>query len=126
MGLSYDQLAALAGNRQRTDRPCPICGPDRRTSANQQRAVMRVWRLDGGFCTYHCARCGASGYTRDPFAAPVLLGERDEKQAKPPPRNRKLKSPRAVAARRFAYDLMRRAAPRAFYDEAIHFASEGR
>ena len=72
MGLSYDQLAALAGNRQRTDRPCPICGPERRSPANRVRKVVRVWRLESGFCTYHCARCGASGYTRDTFAAAAL------------------------------------------------------
>jgi hypothetical protein len=51
------------------DIACPECGPERRSLANRVRKVMRVWRLESGFGTYHCARCGASGYTRDPFAA---------------------------------------------------------
>ena len=54
------------------DIACPECGPERRSPANRVRKVVRVWRLESGFCTYHCARCGASGYTRDTFAAAAL------------------------------------------------------
>jgi hypothetical protein len=50
------------------DVPCPICGPERRSTANQRRKVLRVWRTDGGFAGYCCARCGASGYARDDSA----------------------------------------------------------
>ena len=51
------------------DIACPRCGPARRRPVNRRRKVMRVWRLDLGFATYHCARCGESGYTGDPTAA---------------------------------------------------------
>lgn len=51
------------------DIACPHCGPARRSLINRHRKVMRVWRLDLGFATYHCARCGESGYTGDRTAA---------------------------------------------------------
>jgi hypothetical protein len=47
------------------DVPCPHCGPERRSPVNRRRRVMRVWRLDPGFASYHCARCDLSGHTRD-------------------------------------------------------------
>jgi hypothetical protein len=31
----------------------------------QRRHVLRVWRIDPGFASYCCARCGACGYVRD-------------------------------------------------------------
>jgi Toprim domain len=52
------------------DIPCPLCGPARRSPVNRRRKVMRVFRPDLGFATYHCARCGESGYTSDRTAAP--------------------------------------------------------
>jgi hypothetical protein len=45
--------------------PCPLCGPERRSSANRRRKVLRIWRLEVGFATFHCARCGESGHVRD-------------------------------------------------------------
>jgi hypothetical protein len=51
------------------DIACPHCGPARRSPVNRRRKVMRVWRLSLGFATYHCARCGDSGYTGDRTAA---------------------------------------------------------
>jgi hypothetical protein len=51
------------------DIACPACGPSRRSPANRRRKVLRVWRLESGFVSYHCARCDASGCARDPFAA---------------------------------------------------------
>jgi hypothetical protein len=53
------------------DVSCPFCGPERRSPANQRRRVMRVWRLDPAFATFHCARCGESGHVRDSSAARV-------------------------------------------------------
>src|SRR5207248_7749996 len=41
------------------------CGPERRSHANRRRRVLRIWRLDEGFATYNCARCGESGHTRN-------------------------------------------------------------
>lgn len=47
------------------DVPCPLCGPSRRAPGNRRRPVLRVWRIERGFASFHCARCGESGYTRD-------------------------------------------------------------
>jgi hypothetical protein len=44
---------------------CPLCGPSRRAEANRRRPVMRVWRLDPSYATFHCCRCGESGSARD-------------------------------------------------------------
>jgi hypothetical protein len=30
--------------------------------------VLRVWRVEPGFATFHCARCGEAGYVRDRHA----------------------------------------------------------
>lgn len=50
------------------DVSCPLCGPDRRSAANQKRRVLRIWD-DGAFVTYKCARCDASGWATDSRAA---------------------------------------------------------
>jgi hypothetical protein len=46
------------------DTACPQCGPERRRPINQRKSVLRIWRLDPNFASYHCARCGMSGHTR--------------------------------------------------------------
>jgi hypothetical protein len=53
-----------------TDVACPWCGPEKRSSVNQRRKVLRIWRIDDGFATFHCARCGESGHTREQSTAP--------------------------------------------------------
>src|SRR4051794_9723492 len=59
----------LTGGRVGThDVSCPLCGPTRRSPINQRRRVLRVWRLESGFATFACARCGTQGHTRDPHA----------------------------------------------------------
>jgi hypothetical protein len=58
------------------DIACVFCGPQRRSGTNQHRKVLRVWRIDPHFATYHCARCCESGYVRDSDAVrpdPVAL-----------------------------------------------------
>jgi hypothetical protein len=50
------------GDLGKHDVPCPLCGPMRRSPVNRRRKVMRIWFLSPGFATYHCARCGESGY----------------------------------------------------------------
>ena len=57
------------------DLPCPDCGPERRSVANQRRKVLRVWRSADDFVTWCCARCGTTGHSfggrkrpRDPIA----------------------------------------------------------
>ena len=59
-------VSQLAGNRFGVfDLACPQCGPERRRTANQRKRVLRVWRLDQNFASYHCARCGLEGFARD-------------------------------------------------------------
>ncbi|HZR74555.1 DUF7146 domain-containing protein [Bradyrhizobium sp.] len=75
--LGLDLIDAITNGRiGRHDTPCPLCGPTKRAAVNQRRKVMRVWRLDPGFASYHCARCGEKGFARDRFAPapdPVAL-----------------------------------------------------
>ena len=76
--LTSHILDQLTGGEIGTlDVPCPRCGPDRRHPLNRRRKVMRVWRHDPGFASYHCVRCGASGYARQDSAVrpvdPVVL-----------------------------------------------------
>jgi hypothetical protein len=47
------------------DGPCPLCGPTKRKLASQRKKVLRVWRLEPDFATFHCARCGEHGFVRD-------------------------------------------------------------
>jgi hypothetical protein len=62
--ISFDQLRELSrdGRSGVTDAPCPICGPDRRSSTNQRRKTLRLWCDDPNFISYHCARCGERGW----------------------------------------------------------------
>jgi len=57
-----DRLAPRIGV---VDGPCPLCGPERRLPANRRRKVLRIWRLEPGFATFHCARCGERGHVHD-------------------------------------------------------------
>src|SRR6266481_864619 len=50
------------------DVPCPLCGPFK-SPHGQRRKVMRVWRVEPSFATFHCERCGESGYVRDQHAS---------------------------------------------------------
>ncbi|MEH2570264.1 toprim domain-containing protein [Bradyrhizobium sp. AZCC 2289] len=52
------------------DAPCPLCGPTKRARVNQRRKVLRIWRLNEGFASYHCARCGEKGTSRSRSAFP--------------------------------------------------------
>ena len=54
------------------DVACPLCGPERRKPINRRRKVLRVWRLEQGFMTYHCARCGARGHVRNDCSRPQI------------------------------------------------------
>jgi len=63
--LPLDVLEQAIGGKTGTfDVPCPLCGPDRSHPAKRRRKVMRVWRHAPGFASYHCVRCGESGYAR--------------------------------------------------------------
>jgi len=77
----------LTGGRLGTyDLPCPLCGPYKRAPKNQQRRVLRVYRIEPNFAGYHCARCGEKGATLD--------------RNGPPPDPIKLERARAEAAER--------------------------
>jgi hypothetical protein len=61
--LSFDQVRDLtAGKFGAVDAPCPLCGPQRHSSANQRRKTLRLWCTDPNFISYHCARCGEQGW----------------------------------------------------------------
>jgi transposase-like protein len=47
------------------DTACPFCGPTKRKLASQRKKVLRIWRLEPIFATFHCARCGKHGFVRD-------------------------------------------------------------
>jgi hypothetical protein len=66
---TIDRLAPDTGV---IDVACPICGPERRSPINRRRKVLRVWRLESSFATYHCARCGARGHVRDDYSRPQI------------------------------------------------------
>jgi hypothetical protein len=53
------------------DVACPLCGPDRRSSFNQRRKVLRVWYESPGFIGYACARCGEKGHARERGASTI-------------------------------------------------------
>jgi hypothetical protein len=64
--LSLAVVDALTGGGVgQFDVACPKCGPSRLSSANQRRPVLRIWRLEPSFATYHCARCELNGFTHD-------------------------------------------------------------
>ena len=69
--LDLDDIRALTdGSFGVIDVACPSCGPSRRSAANRNRKVLRIWD-DGEFATYLCARCGIRGWAADHCAAPV-------------------------------------------------------
>jgi hypothetical protein len=67
--FELQEIECLTGGKLGTfDVPCPVCGPERRSPHNRRRKVLRIWREAEGFATWHCARCGTHGHTRDPYA----------------------------------------------------------
>src|SRR5262249_6653700 len=79
-------LVALTGGRPRSDVACPQCGPaPGRTATNRKRRVLRIWHPEPGFVTFHCERCGISGYAidggREPVSRAVLEDRRRKAEA---------------------------------------------
>ncbi len=67
-GLDLDTIDRLTGGRLGThDLACPLCGPYH-SMHGQRRKVLRVWRIEPGFATFCCARCGETGYVHDRHA----------------------------------------------------------
>jgi Toprim domain len=64
--ITLAEIDALSGRRRGAfDVPCPLCAPHRRSARNRRKPVLRIWRTEAGFATYHCARCGEQGFARD-------------------------------------------------------------
>jgi hypothetical protein len=64
--ISFSDIATLtAGKLGRHDVACPICGPSKRSPANQRRRVLRIWHVEPNFATFSCARCEVYGYAHD-------------------------------------------------------------
>ena len=64
--ITLAEIDALTGRRLGAfDVPCPLCGPLRRSARNRRKPVLRIWRTEPGFATFHCARCGEQGFARD-------------------------------------------------------------
>jgi hypothetical protein len=61
--IIIDALALAGGRFGKLDVACPLCGPHCKSPINRKRKVLRVWRHEADFATYHCARCGEDGYT---------------------------------------------------------------
>jgi len=79
--LSFDELAALLGNRELADVPCPACSAQRQPN-HRRLPVMRLWRVDQGMLSYYCAHCEASGYVRnDEDARPASRAVDKRRQA---------------------------------------------
>jgi hypothetical protein len=69
--IGLDAIEQLTGRRLGTfDVPCPLCGPFKRTTRGQRKPVLRVWRAEEGFATFHCARCDESGFVHDRDGVP--------------------------------------------------------
>lgn len=81
--LNAAQLLELSGRQSITDIACPHCGPNRRAAHNQIRKVMRVWNDGNGFLTYHCERCGESGWAIDQHSGSTDRPRRQTAPIKP-------------------------------------------
>ncbi len=73
-GLDLNTVDALTGGKLDVhDVPCPLCGPSKSNASSRRKPVLRIWRNEPAFATYHCARCGEKGYVRDGTARPLDL-----------------------------------------------------
>jgi hypothetical protein len=69
-GLDLREIDELTASKLGvSDVACPYCGPERRSPTNRRRKVLRVWRFDPNFASFHCVRCGQHGHARDGSAS---------------------------------------------------------
>jgi hypothetical protein len=77
-GLDLTVIERLTGGKLGThDVVCPLCAPYH-SAQGQRRKVFRVWRVEPGFATFCCARCGEKGYVHARHASvpdPAKLAE---------------------------------------------------
>jgi hypothetical protein len=91
--ISFEQARQLTGGKfGAVDAACPLCGPQRQSTANQRRKTLRLWCTDPEFITFHCARCEERGWTSatgatvlSPRSAPAIAADiqrRDQDEAR--------------------------------------------
>src|SRR5258707_8015050 len=98
-GLDLNIIDRLTNGRLGTqDVPCPLCGPFK-SPHGQRRKVMRVWRVEPGFATYHCERCGEDGYVLDRHAPAPDAVRLAKARAEAAERDRAHKADRLAKAR---------------------------
>jgi Toprim domain len=98
--IGLDDLDKLTGGRLGThDVPCPECGPFRRTTRGQRKPVLRVWRVEEDFATFHCARCDESGFAHDRNGVPPDPEKIAAARTRTAERDRALKAERLSLAR---------------------------
>jgi hypothetical protein len=99
--IDFATLARLTGSRLgKTDAPCPLCGPDRRSPANRSRPVLAIWRHEPNFATYYCARCGESGWAREDGGRTIERAELTKLRAAASERDTLCEAKRIAAAGR--------------------------
>ena len=99
MTIGLDTIDQLTGRRLGTfDVPCPECGPFKRMSRNQRKRVLRIWRSEPGYATFHCARCSEHGFARDRNSAPPDPVKVAKARAAATERDRVIKAERAQPA----------------------------
>ena len=81
------------------DTACPQCGPERRKPINQRKPVLRIWRIDQNFASYHCARCGMKGHARNGSSARLDPAAISRARAEATERERNTKAERLSKAR---------------------------
>jgi hypothetical protein len=100
MTIGLNTIDQLTRRRLGTfDVPCPLCGSYKRTTRGQRKPVLRVWRSEEGFASFHCARCGESGYAHDRKHAPTDREKLAKARAEADARARTLKAERLKKAR---------------------------
>ncbi|MFZ1106768.1 MAG: toprim domain-containing protein [Rhodomicrobium sp.] len=77
--LSFDDVISAIGNKfGKLDAVCPLCSASRSTAEKRKRKVLRVWREEEDFLTYHCVHCGEKGWLCKDGDAALLNLERIE------------------------------------------------
>ena len=89
MPLDFGDIEIMTGVAQLGvhDVACPECGPDRRSPSNRRRKVLRIWRAEPDFASYHCARCGTQGYARADGGQRINPQQRSQLKAEAARRN---------------------------------------
>jgi Toprim domain len=98
--IGLEVINQLTGGRLGTfDVACPECGPFKRTVRNQRRAVLRVWRIEPSFVSFHCARCGEHGFVFYRDSAPPDPAKLAKARTESAERDRALRAERLSKAR---------------------------